>query len=291
MEISYEDKRVVVDNLKDFEPKHIFECGQCFRWNLEEDGSYTGVAYNRILNVGKEGNRVIFNGTDREEFNNIWLDYFDLNNDYGKIKKSLLREDEIIGPAIDFGHGIRLLKQEAWETLVSFIISARNAIPRIKKSVELLSENFGQAIGQYRGRTYYGFPSAETISQLNEDDLRTCGLGYRSKYILNTAQKVIDEKIALEELKKLNNKDCYDFFLQFSGVGPKVASCILIFAMGKVDFYPVDIWVKRVMEHFYFKEDTSNKKIEEFAKEKFGPYAAYAQQYLFYYARELGIGK
>ncbi len=291
LEITGENNRVIIEGLKDFELKHTFECGQCFRWNPESDGSYTGVAYNRILNVSKDRDTVIFDNTNMDDFNNIWAKYFDLDNDYSRIKRDISDEDEIMKKAVDFGHGIRILRQEPWETLISFIISANNAIPRIKKSVELLSENFGQYLGQYKGKSYYSFPGAKVINRLNDEQIRFCRVGYRSEYILKTAKKIVDENISPKELKKLNSEDCYDAMLEFSGVGPKVASCILLFAMGKVEFCPVDIWVKRVMEYFYFHEDTPNKKIEQFIRQKFGEYAGYAQQYLFYYARELQIGK
>ncbi len=291
MEILHKDNKVILKNIRDFEPKHIFECGQCFRWDLEDDGSYIGVAYGKILNVRKEEDTIVFNNTNIEDFNNIWTSYFDLNNNYGRIKEDLSKDDEVMKDATNFGHGIRILKQEPWETLISFIISANNAIPRIKKSVRLLSENFGEYLGQYGGKDYYSFPTPEAIYNLSEEQLAACGVGYRSKYILNTARAVIDENISLEQLKELNSEDCFEAMRRFSGVGPKVANCILVFAMGKVEAVPVDVWVKRVMEYFYFHEDTPNKKIEEFARDKFGKYGGYAQQYLFYYARELGIGK
>ncbi len=291
MKIIDENNKIIIEDLGDFEPKHTFECGQCFRWNLEDDGSYTGVAYDRILNVNKDKDTVVLNNTNIEDFNNIWVKYFDLANDYNEIKRDLASKDEVIKDAIDFGHGIRILRQEPWEILISFIISANNAIPRIKKSVELLSKDFGQYLGQYRGKDHYSFPSAEIISGLNDEQLEPYGVGYRSKYILGAAKKVVDENISLEQLKKMSGEDCYNAMLEFSGVGPKVASCILVFAMGKVEACPVDVWIKRVMEHFYFHKDTPNKKIEQFARQKFGQYAGYAQQYLFYYARELKIGK
>ncbi len=291
MEITYECNKVIVNNLKNFNPKHIFECGQCFRWDLQDDGSYTGVAFGKILNVKQENNSIIFDNTNIEDFNNIWLNYFDLNTDYGEIKEYLNKNDDVMKEATKFGEGIRILKQDPWETLISFIISANNAIPRIKKSIELISKNFGQYIGEYKGKDYYKFPSPKDIYNISEEQLKTCGVGYRSKYILNTAKKVVDEKILLEEIKKLNSEDCSKSMREFAGVGPKVANCILIFAMEKVEAVPVDVWVKRVMEHFYFHKDTPNKKIEQFAREKYGKYAGYAQQYLFYYARELGIGK
>ncbi|MFW5649006.1 MAG: DNA-3-methyladenine glycosylase family protein [Candidatus Alkaliphilus sp. MAG34] len=291
LEIIDKNGKVIIRGLRDFEPKHIFECGQCFRWNLEDDGSYTGVAYDRVLNVRKDGDTVIFDNVNIEDFNNIWVGYFDLNNDYGKIKHDLAGRDEVIKDAINFGHGIRILRQEPWEILISFIISANNAIPRIKKSVERLSKNFGQYLGRYRGKDFYNFPNAEEISRLSEEQIESCSVGFRAKYILGAARKVIDENIFLEQLRELNSEDCYNTLIEFKGIGPKVANCILVFAMGKIEACPVDIWIKRVMEHFYFHEDTPNKKIEQFARQKFGQYTGYAQQYLFYYARELKIGK
>lgn len=291
MEIIDKDNKVIIKDLKDFEPKHTFECGQCFRWNLEDDGSYTGVAYGRVLNVRKDGDTVIFDNVNIEDFNNIWVQYFDLDNDYGRIKHDLAGKDEVIKDAINFGHGIRILRQEPWEILISFIISANNAIPRIKKSVERLSKNFGQYLGRYKGRDFYNFPNAEEIGRLSEEQIESCSVGFRSKYILGAAKKVLDENISLEQLRELNSEDCYNAMIEFKGVGPKVANCILVFAMGKIEACPVDIWIKRVMEHFYFHEDTPNKEIEQFAGQKFGQYTGYAQQYLFYYARELKIGK
>ncbi len=291
LEIIEEADKIIVKKLKDFEPEHIFECGQCFRWDLEEDGSYTGVAFGKVLNVKSEEDTIVFDNTNIDDFNNIWIEYFDLNTDYGKIKKDLNKGDEIMRAATDFGYGIRILQQDPWETLISFIISANNGIPRIKKSIRLLSENFGKHLGQYKGKDYYSFPEPKDIYNLSDDQLTACGVGYRSKYILNTAREVVDKGILLRDFRKLNSQDCFEALLKFDGVGPKVANCILFFAMSKVDAFPVDVWVKRVMEHFYFKEDTSNKKIEAFGREKFNQYAGYAQQYLFYYARETGIGK
>ncbi|ABW19982.1 DNA-3-methyladenine glycosylase family protein [Alkaliphilus oremlandii] len=291
MEIVERDQEILVKNLQDFDPKHIFECGQCFRWDKEQDGSYTGVAFGKVLNVKKEEDNVIFKHSNKEEFHKIWIPYFDLDKDYGKIKAALIKEDEIMKSAADLGNGIRILQQDSWETLISFIISSNNNIPRIKKAVNLISERFGLYLGEYDGKKQYSFPEPEVVCALSNEELTSCGVGYRAKYIIDTAKAVVEKNILLDELKKLDSSDCFEALLQFNGVGPKVANCILFFAMGKVDAFPVDVWVKRVMEHFYFKKDTPNKEIERFAKEKFGEYAGYGQQYLFYYAREAGIGK
>lgn len=286
-----EDKgRVIIKNIKDFEPEHIFECGQCFRWNREEDFSYTGVAFGKILNVKKEGDYVIFSNTNLDEFKDIWFYYFDLERDYGKVKK-ILSKDPVLKKAISFGHGIRILQQDPFETLISFIISANNRIPRIKKSIEMLSKKYGEFIGEYKGKGYYSFPKARTITSLSEKEVQECKVGFRAKYILN-ASKIIDRnKINIYNLKNVSTEEARKNLLLFSGVGPKVSDCVMLFSLQKYDAFPVDVWVKRVMEYFYLKQDTKLKDIQNFAQTKFGEYAGFAQQYLFYYAREFGIGK
>ena len=291
LDIIYENDRVIIKNANDFEPEHIFECGQCFRWNREEDGSYTGIAYQNILNVKKVGNDVIFNNTNEKDFKEIWVDYFDLNTDYSHIKEEISRNDNIMKKAVDFGSGIRILKQEVLETIISFIISANNNIPRIKKSIELICERYGEYLGEFNHKKRYAFPEVKVIRNLTIEELKECNTGYRAPYIIKTAQMIGDEPIKLSELQKLNIADCEKALLQYHGVGPKVAHCILFFCIGQMEAFPVDVWVKRVMEHFYFEKDTPAKIIQKFATEKYGRYAGYAQQYLFYYARELNIGK
>ena len=291
LDIIYENNRVIIKNAIDFEPEHIFECGQCFRWNREEDGSYTGIAYQNILNVKKVGNDVIFNNTNEKDFKEIWVDYFDLNTDYSHIKEEISRNDNIMKKAVDFGSGIRILKQEVLETIISFIISANNNIPRIKKSIELICERHGEYLGEFNNKKRYAFPEVKVIRNLTVEELKECNTGYRAPYIIKTAQMIAAEPIKLSELQKLNIADCEKALLQYHGVGPKVAHCILFFCVGHMAAFPVDVWVKRVMEHFYFEKDTPAKIIQKFATEKYGIYAGYAQQYLFYYARELNIGK
>ena len=288
---THEEKdSVIAEGIKDFEPIHIFECGQCFRWNKEEDGSFTGVAHDRILNVKKEGDKVIFSNTNLKDFNSIWYDYFDLGRDYGAIK-AVLSKDPILNEAVKFGSGIRILNQDTFEILISFITSANNQIPRIKKSIEMMSEKYGSLIGEYKGRKYYSFPEARTISRLREEELESCKVGFRAKYITNAARIVADKQMNIYNLANVSTEDARKNLMLFSGVGPKVSDCIMLFSLKKYDSFPIDVWVKRVMEHFYLKEDTKLKDIQTYAQDKFGEYAGFAQQYLFYYARELGIGK
>ncbi|WP_077369656.1 DNA-3-methyladenine glycosylase family protein [Anaerosalibacter sp. Marseille-P3206] len=280
----------IIAKINDFDPTHIFECGQCFRWNREEDFSFTGVAFGKVLNVKKEDDCITFSNTNIDEFNDIWFNYFDLERDYSKIKKKLSK-DPILKEAVNFGSGIRILNQDPFETLISFIISANNGIPRIKKSIELICERYGDCIGQYNGKSYYSFPTSEVLSKVSMDELRECSVGFRDKYIYNASNMVANGEIDIYNLKDLSINEARDTLMKFPGVGPKVSDCIMLFSMEKHDAFPIDVWVKRVMEYFYLKEDTSLKKIQAFGQEKFKNLAGFAQQYLFYYARELGIGK
>ena len=286
-----EHNRIILKNMEDFEPKHIFECGQAFRWYVEEDGSYTAVHGGRVVNVKRQGQHIIFSNTNKEDFDNIWFDYFDLGRDYSKIKQTLSK-DPVLREAIKFGKGIRILNQEPFETTISFIISANNQIPRIKRSIDLISKGFGDYIGKFRDRVYYSFPPAHVLAQADEEDLKeSYKVGFRAKYIVESSKMINEGRVDLNSLYELPTDKAQEVLMTLPGVGPKVSNCILLFSFKKVDAFPVDVWVKRVMEYFYFKKDTKVDIISKFAYEKFGPLSGFAQQYLFYYARELGIGK
>ncbi|OGO79281.1 MAG: 8-oxoguanine DNA glycosylase [Clostridiales bacterium GWB2_37_7] len=280
---------LLLEDVQHFDARNIFECGQCFRWKKEADDSYTGVAYGKVLNVKSDYDHgtVVLNNTTREDFEEIWYSYFDLGRDYGSIKEALA-QDEILKSAIEYGRGIRILNQEPWELLISFIISANNNIPRISKSIDALSQMFGEAI-KYSGKLYYSFPAVNKLGQAELKQIDMCGTGYRCKYLYQTSRMINSGEIDLEAISKLRTEEAKKELLRLSGVGPKVADCILLFSMQKHDTYPIDVWVKRVTEHFYIHRDVSMMQIQEFAKERFGKLAGFAQQYLFYFAREQKI--
>jgi N-glycosylase/DNA lyase len=274
---------ILVKNAKDFEPRHVFECGQCFRWKAMPGGSYSGVAGGRALRVKKVGNDILLEGTDERNFHEYWAGYFDLSRDYGAIKETLSR-DPVLKRAVEYGSGIRILKQDVWETLVSFIISANNRIPRIMSTIERMCQSFGERKEQ-NGETYFDFPAPGRLAAMDEKDLRGCGCGFRAKYVLKAARIVSEGRADLYSLENADTEDARDALLYFPGVGPKVADCIMLFSMAKFDAFPVDVWVKRVMEHYYLKRETPLAQIRRLACERFGPLAGVAQQYLFYYAR------
>lgn len=292
MKIIEKDNKIILEGIsEDFDPQHVFDCGQCFRWLKEEDDSYTGVVQGKVVNVKKENDLIIFDNTNKEDFDNIWFDYFDLGRDYSEIKNELKVMDEYLEKATEFGKGIRILQQDGWEMLISFIISANNRIPMIQRAINNLSQKYGKFIGEYRGKKYYAFPTPEELSQASVEDIRACQTGFRDKYIKSVVDYVNENNENVLFYRRLNTDECIKELMKFNGVGPKVADCIALFGMQKYDTFPVDVWVKRVMEEFYVEDNLSLPKIRQFALEKFGDSAGFAQQYLFYYARELGIGR
>lgn len=279
-----------IDKSKSFNLIHIFECGQCFRWNKEKDGSFTGVFKNNVLNVKEENGKIKFQGICDGDIENIVKEYFDLNTDYDKIKETLSKVDKYLEESIKFGSGIRILNQDLWEVLISFIISANNNIPRIKGIVEKISKQYGRKI-IYKGKEYYTFPTPEELSIASVEDLRKLGLGFRDKRVYETTHKIKNGEINLNELAQIKDTNKIREILEtLPGVGPKVADCILLFGLKRFEVFPIDVWVRRIMNDLYIKNEdetkVNKKEIETLAKTKYAELAGIAQQYLFYWKRE-----
>lgn len=289
MNIIQKDNKIIVHDIRDFNITHIFECGQCFRWNREDDGSYTGVVKKKVINVLQQGNTVEFNNVNTDDFD-IIKNYFDFDTDYETIKNTL-NTDEIMAEAIKFGEGIRILNQEEWETMISFMISANNRIPMIKKVIENLSVSFGDYIGNYRGKEYFSFPTAERLSAAPVERILECKAGFRAPRIKEAATRFLYEKDKIYNIKNMSYDEGLAYLKTYKGIGDKVANCILLFSMRHFDTFPVDVWVRRVMQTLYVSKETKDADIRKFAENKFGKYSGFAQQYLFFYARENGIGK
>ncbi len=288
MQYFSENGNIVLAAQDSFSLHDIFDCGQTFRWNQNDDQSFTGVAADRALTVSQKDGKIIFHGICRDEFENFWADYFDFKTDYSKIK-SALGADPILKEAIKYGSGIRILKQDLWECVVSFIISASNNIPRIKKIIELLCENFGERF-TYMGKEFYSFPAPEKIAALTPEDLSVIRSGFRDKYILDAAKKFKSGEISQQKFAGLSADDAKEMLMTIKGVGNKVANCIMLFGLSHCECFPVDVWIKRIMEYLYFDAPQTPARISLFAQEKFGALGGYAQQYLFFYARENKIG-
>ncbi len=297
MTVREENKCIYVEGVRDFRLKDIFDCGQCFRWNAREDGSYSGVAFGRAVNVNYirddnsgEGTLVIRN-SNLEDFEKIWKKYFDLERDYGEIKSQLSENDTVMAGAIAFGEGIRILNQDEWETLISFILSQNRNIPLIKKSIEEISRRYGKPVEDENGEIKYAFPEPEVLAALSEEDLADCRLGYRARYVLETAGTVASDSAELYKKTGESYESAFKYLNGLCGVGPKVANCILLFSMEKYESFPIDVWVRRLMSVLYGTDPENLKEIRECAEKNFGRLGGFAQQYLFYYARENGIGK
>jgi N-glycosylase/DNA lyase len=281
------EEGIIVHGVRNFEPKHIFECGQCFRWENQDDGSYLGIAWGKVLKVEKKDEELFIYNISEAEFRDIWADYFDLYRDYGTMKEILSR-DPILRDSVEYGYGIRILNQEPFEMLISFITSANNMIPRIKKSINKISEKWGTKI-LYKEKEYHAFPSLQQLREATVEELTECGLGFRAKYVKAALESLCSCNQDMEWISCQEPGICHAELQKFAGVGPKVADCIMLFSMGKYSAFPVDVWVKRAMQHFYQIPDASLKRIREFGIEKFGELSGFAQQYLFYYTREKNI--
>jgi len=285
------EQKYKLRNVESFELRDIFECGQCFRWNKQEDGSYTGVFKNNVLNVKKNKDEIIFEGICENEIQQTVENYFDLNRNYEKIKEQLSKIDQNMKKSIEYGNGIRILNQDLWETIISFIISANNNIPRIKGIIERLSEKYGDEI-KYKGNKYYTFPTPEQLKNVTVEEYRKLGLGFRDIRLYETTKMILNKQVDIENMKNNPNTiEVREELLKLSGVGPKVADCILLFSdLKRFEVFPIDVWVRRVMNDLYIKNEdetkVDKKQIEKIANEKFGDLAGLAQQYLFYWRRE-----
>lgn len=249
--------------------KKTFESGQCFRWNADENGIYTGIVGNKVLNICELGGDVF---CDCEE-NDLpfWRNYFDLDIDYAAAA-SRFTEPEYLKVCADYGAGIRILRQDAWEALCSFIISQCNNIPRIKKIIETLCANFGEEL--YDG--IYSFPIAEKLAPLSESELAPLRCGYRAAYILDAARAVSEGRLDFDELRNLPAEEAFSKVKEISGIGDKVANCFMLYGMHRMDRFPIDVWIKRALK-IYFPDDYDPAVLGEFS--------GLAQQYIFFYSR------
>jgi len=288
MDYTAKKNKIILKSPKSFNIKEILECGQVFRFFKLEENNYKIIAFGKALNV-KQNTDVEFFPCTSEEFENIWIDYFDLERDYCSIKEELSKDDPVMEKAVNSAPGIRLLRQEPYECLISFIISQNNRIPMIQKVIENLSKKFGEPIS---AGEFYTFPKVERLNQASLDDIISCKTGFRAKYIKDACQKIVLKEIDIDNLKNLSESDAGALLKSIYGVGQKVADCVLLMALGKYAAFPTDVWVRRIMEELYFdKKQATVQRIHGFAREKWGDSAGFAQQYLFNYARENKIGK
>lgn len=261
---------IVFENIRDLDLRETLDCGQCFRWKELDDGSFFGIVRGRAAKARTDGGSLILDGADEAD-RDMWYDYFDLGLDYGAIRRRLSEIHPVMAEAARFAPGIRILRQEPFEALISFIISQNNNIKRISGIVERLCEGFGEPIGEGR----YKFPTAEKLASLSPDELAPIRAGFRHRYIIDGARKVADGEIDLEALRGLPYDDAKKELMKITGVGVKVADCTLLYGLHRLDGFPLDVWMKRAMAVLFDGMEPS----------AFGEYAGIAQQYIFHYSR------
>lgn len=261
---------IVYRGVSDLDLAQTLDCGQSFRWEQEENGDFRGVAFDREVTVHLDGGDFyIFGG--KAEDSALWSDYFDLDFDYGIIKNELSALSPVLKSAAEYAPGIRILRQDSWEALCSFIISQNNNIPRIKGIIKRLCECFGDKTED----SGYTFPSAARLSDLSVEDLAPLKSGFRAKYLIDAAQRVSSGEINLDEVLVMPIDEARQSLMKIKGVGPKVAECALLYGMHRLECFPMDVWMKRAMAVL----------LPEFTIEDLGQYAGIAQQYIFHYSR------
>lgn len=263
--------RIKITDVCDLDLEQTLDCGQCFRWTKQDNGSFMGVAYGKCVNVSLDGTNLYIENASKSDFESIWYDYFDLSLDYGKIREQIADLHPVLKEAAQYAPGIRILRQEPYETLCTFIISQNNNIKRIKGIVQRLCESFGEPIENGE----FAFPTAEKMATLSPEDLSVLRAGFRNRYLVDAAQKVASGEVCLEKCKTADYDLARRELMKITGVGTKVADCTLLFGMHRTDAFPIDVWMKRAME----------KLFPDMTGTDFGEYAGIAQQYIFHYSR------
>ncbi len=289
---------VIVQGVKNFDIGKIFDCGQCFRFDPVEQSShekeFSGVAMGRFVSFAQDGDSLFIYGSNVEEYEAIWKKYLDIDRDYDEVARDIRSncQNSALVEAIAYGNGIRILSQDPFECVISFIVSQNNNIPRIKKIIETLCRTCGEAIEisdemlkHSSGRSSFcAFPSAEALYELGVDGIYELKTGFRAKYIYDAVSKKLDGSLSLEDILALEDTEiAIDRLCEVKGIGRKVASCALLFGFGKYDAFPIDVWMKRVALKYFGEEG------ESLSARSFGTYAGIAQQYLFYYERYRSI--
>ena len=272
MDYCYKDGTMIVKKVTSLDLGETLDCGQSFRWRDNGDGSFTGVADEKLVTVSIQNGDLHIENTTEQDFEKIWRNYFDLDLDYDSIRESIGKIHPVLKEASSYAPGIRILQQEPWEALCTFIISQNNNIKRIKGIVDRLCTTFGNKIGD---TDFYTFPKPEILAELTPDDLAPLRAGFRNKYIIDASRKVASGEVDLEKCRNVPYDEARAELCKIKGVGNKVADCTLLFGMHRIEAFPIDVWMRRAME----------KLFPNMTGEDFGEYAGIAQQYIFHYAR------
>ena len=264
---------MVIRQSKHFNLQQICDSGQCFRMERASENCYRVIAFGRSLEILQEGEQCTFFCTPHE-FEEIWNDYFDLETDYQSYIEGINPNDSYLLAAAEWGSGIRILRQDLWEMIASFLISQQNHITRIRKCIQNLCETYGEERTSDSGNTFYTFPEPEKLAELGDDDLKACNLGYRSKYVVRTAKSIVSGEVDLDAIRHLPYAKAKKELLKLFGVGEKVADCICLFALHHLQAFPIDTHISQALQKHYKRG---------FPNRRYKGMQGVMQQYIFYY--------
>ena len=269
---------VVIDNINNLDLDNTICCGQIFRYEKLEDDSYIVILKDRVVKLKYIDNKLYIDSNNMNNIENVIREYLDLDRDYISIIENIKKCDDVLGKYLDRSIGLKMIKQDPIECIVSYIISQNNSVRNIKNSLDLISYKFGDKV-MFLDKEYYLFPSIDKLSKISLDEFRECKVGFRDRYLVDIISDIVENRLNVNYIFEMNSEDSLRYLMGFRGIGMKVASCILLFAYQKYDVYPIDTWVKKYMDTNYGIKD--EKKIKEFCKEKYGKYSGLAIQYMF----------
>lgn len=269
---------LVIKDIKNLDLENTITCGQIFRFTKEIDNSFTVILSDRVVNLKYSDNNLYVDSTKKENLEKVIRTYLDLDRDYVSIINNIKNMDKKLGKYLDKSTGLKMIKQNALECIISYVISQNNSVKNIQNSLNLISEKYGEKV-LFKNKEYYLFPKLEKLLNITEEEFRECKVGFRDKYLVGIIKSINNNKLNTNEIYDMNSKDALNYLMSFKGIGMKVASCILLFAYQKLDVYPIDTWVKKFMYEDYGIEGEEN--IRKYCKETYKEYSGLAIQYMF----------
>lgn len=272
---------LVIKVKNNFDLRSTITCGQIFRY-FEDENGFTVILKDRVIKLTEDNDQILVESNKEENLKEVVYDYFDLDRDYELIEKNILKKDKNLKEALAFSRGLKMIHQDPFETLMSYIISQNNRVPSIANALNLISYNYGEKV-TFKNKDYYLFPEFDKLKNLSEEDFRKCKVGFRDKYICGILKSINEKDLDLDSIYNMDSEKSLNYLMSFKGIGNKVASCILLFAYQKFDVYPIDTWVKKFMKEDYNIE--GEKNIKEFTLNTYNEYSGLAIQYMFNYKR------
>lgn len=269
---------VIIDNINNLDLDNTICCGQIFRYEKLENDSYIVILKDRVVKLKYVDNKLFVDSNNMDNIESVIRNYLDLDRDYVNIIESIKKRDKVLGKYLDKSIGLKVIKQDPIECIISYIISQNNSVRNIKNSLDLISYKFGDKV-IFLDKEYYLFPSIDKLSKISLEEFRECKVGFRDRYLVDIISDIVKNRLNVNYIFEMNSEDSLRYLMSFRGIGMKVASCILLFAYQKYDVYPIDTWVKKYMDTNYGIKD--EKKIKKFCKEKYGKYSGLAIQYMF----------